>query len=361
MSLNSDSSKLPIDVFGLSKSELAKAIVEAGEKSFRAGQVWRWIYCEGVYSFAEMTNLSKSIRENFEQQFKVALPEVAQLLNSNDGTAKFLFKLADGKKIETVYIPEAERITICVSSQVGCALKCAFCHTGTQGITRNLTAGEIVQQVVLVRDFAMKKFREEDKNKKINIVFMGMGEPFNNYDNLAQAVKIMMDNEGLAISRRRITISTSGIIPEIKKCAEELRVNLALSLHAPTDEVRNKFMPINKKYPIEPLIEACREYQDLANSRRMTFEYVMLKGVNDSLEDAKQLTKLIRGIPCIVNLIPFNPWPGSTYECSEGPVIDKFAQVIKRAGYQATVRTPRGRDILAACGQLKSEDKRKMP
>jgi 23S rRNA (adenine2503-C2)-methyltransferase len=353
--MNLDSPSYPIDIFGLDKSALSEHIIGIGEKSYRAGQVWRWLHCEGVYNFEQMTDLSKSTREIFAQHFGFQLPKISKFLLSEDGTAKFLLELSDGKKIETVYIPEAKRITICISSQVGCALRCGFCYTGTQGITRNLSAGEIVQQVVLVRDFAIKKFKEEGEHKQINIVFMGMGEPFNNYDNVAKATKIMTDDSGLAISRRRITISTSGITPEIKKCAEELRVNLALSLHASSNEVRNKIMPINRKYPLEEVMDACREYQDLANSRRITFEYVMLKDINDSPDDAKKLVKIISGIECIVNLIPFNPWPGSKHECSAEDTIENFAQIIKKAGYQATIRTPRGRDILAACGQLKSE------
>ena len=356
MKLTSDSLKFPVDIFSLTKLELFDIIARLDTQAFRARQIWHWTYCEAVYDFAKMTDLSKSTREVFAQYFKFELPQIAELLTSSDGTVKFILRFADKNRIETVYIPEAKHITICVSSQVGCALSCKFCHTGTQRLTRNLSAGEIVQQIVLVRDFATKKAREKkEKFKPINIVFMGMGEPFYNYDNVAQAIKILMDNKGLAIPRKRITISTSGIIPQIKKCAEELKVNLAISLHAPSNEIRNKIMHINKKYPIEQLIKVCREYQELANSRRITFEYVMLKAFNDSTDEAKSLVQLIRGIPCIINLIPFNKWPGSTYECSDEIVMDNFAQVIKNAGYQATIRTPRGQDILAACGQLKSE------
>ena len=347
--------KFPIDIFSLTKSELADAVVQLNEKGFRSRQIWRWIYCEGIYDFAKMTDISKTSREFFAQNFKIELPKVENQLTSNDGTVKFLLELSDGDKVETVYIPEAKRITICVSSQVGCALRCAFCHTGTQGFTRNLSVEEIVKQVVLLRDFAKEKAQEKNEEcKPINLVFMGMGEPFYNYDNVAAAIKILMDSDGLAISRRRITISTSGVVPQIAKCAEELRVNLAVSLHASSNEVRNKIMPINKKYPIEQLIEACRGYQELAKSRRTTFEYLMLQGVNDSVEQAKELVRLIRGIPCIVNLLPFNEWPGASYKCSSEVVMKDFAQMIQRAGYQATIRKPRGRDILAACGQLKS-------
>ena len=356
MKLTSDSLRFPIDIFSLTKLELTNTIMRLNEQAFRARQVWRWLYCGSIYDFAKMTDLSKSTREVFAQYFKFKLPQIVECLTSNDGTVKFILGFSDKNKVETVYIPEAKRITICVSSQVGCALSCRFCHTGTQRLMRNLSAGEIVKQIVLLRDFAIKKAQEKKEElKPINIVFMGMGEPFYNYDNVAQAIKILMDDEGLAISRKRITISTSGIIPQIKKCAEELKVNLAISLHAPSNEIRNKIMHINKKYPIEQLVQACKKYQELANSRRITFEYVMLKNVNDSMNEAKSLVQLIRGIPCIINLIPFNKWPGSAYECSDETVTNNFAQLLKNAGYQATVRTPRGQDILAACGQLKSE------
>lgn len=355
MDVSVTSPNVPIDIFGLTKSELAETVTNFGERSFRAKQIWRWIYCENVFNYSKMTDLSKSSHKIFDQHLKFQFPLIDRYLISNDGTIKFILKFSDKKKIETVYIPEPKRITICVSSQVGCALKCKFCHTGTQPLMRNLSAAEIVKQVVLVREFTRKKVHANEFSKPINIVFMGMGEPFYNYNNVSKAVNILMDNEGLAISRRRITISTSGIIPQIKKCAEELKVNLAISLHATSNEIRNKIMPINKRFPIEQLIESCRKYQELANSRRITFEYVTLKSFNDSIDHAKNLVKLIKGIPCIINLIPFNKWPGSIYECSDQSVINNFARVIKNSGYQATIRTPRGQDILAACGQLKSE------
>ncbi|NRA73183.1 MAG: 23S rRNA (adenine(2503)-C(2))-methyltransferase RlmN [Rickettsiales bacterium] len=354
-------SNLSDDIFGLTKSEIIEILSKLEEKSFRAKQIWRWIYCESVFDYAKMTDLSKATRQKLTEHLKFQLPDIDTSLTSCDGTVKFVLKFADNKKVETVYIPETKRVTICVSSQVGCALKCKFCHTGTQKLMRNLSAAEIVKQVILVHNFAQKKAQEAgEKIKPINIVFMGMGEPFYNYNNVAKAIKIIMDNEGLAISRRRITISTSGIIPIIKKCAEELRVNLAISLHAPSNEVRNKIMPINRRYPIEQLIETCRKYQKIANSRRITFEYVMLKSLNDSVNQARSLIQLIKGIPCIVNLLPFNKWPGSSYECSDKSAISDFAQIIKNSGYQATIRTPRGQDILAACGQLKSETTKKI-
>lgn len=346
----------PTDIFSLTKLELAEALSQFDLKPFRAKQIWRWVYCEAIYDFSKMTDIAKNGRETLAQKFKFGYPQIAQLLESEDGTVKFLLELADGNKIETVYIPEPKRITICVSCQVGCLLKCAFCHTGTQGLTRNLLTSEIIQQIIVVRDFVTKKLQEKNEaDRAINLVFMGMGEPFHNYENVAKAIHILMDNEGIAISRRRITISTSGIVPYIRRCAEELKVNLAISLHAASNEIRNQIMPINKKYPIEELIKSCREYQKLANSKRITFEYLMLKGINDSAKQAKELIRLIRGISCIVNLLPFNEWPGSVYTCSDETVMKNFVQIIKKAGHQATIRTPRGRDILAACGQLNSE------
>jgi 23S rRNA (adenine2503-C2)-methyltransferase len=341
-----------VDVFECTPADLSKALVAFGEKSYRAKQIWKWIYCKHALNLCEMTDISKEARDRLKNRLIFTQPVAEKIQRSNDGTIKFLFVLADQSKIETVYIPEGTRGTICLSSQVGCALKCRFCHTGTQGLTRNLSAGEIVQQVLFVKKY-LRETESISFPSTLNIVFMGMGEPFNNYDSVAKAVHIMMDPEGLAISRRRITISTSGILPFISRCAKELRVNLAISLHAVTNELRNQLMPINRKYPLEDLIKECRHYQRLAHSKRITFEYVMLQNINDKEEDAAKMAELLRGISCIVNLIPFNKWPTSEYECTQMSKIGNFASIIKNAGCHTTIRASRGRDILGACGQLK--------
>lgn len=340
-----------VDVFGCSKEELSDILIKAGEKGYRAKQIWQWVYRKHVYGLDAMTDIAQGTRQKLQNYliFQTLHSEKVQL--SNDGTIKFLLALFDKNTIETVYIPEDDRGTICVSSQVGCAMKCSFCHTGTRGLARNLTASEIVQQILFVQSYL--KQNNIPYPNVFNIVFMGMGEPFNNYDSVAKAVNIITDPAGLTISRRRITISTSGIVPYIEKCAKELRVNLAVSLHAVHNELRSKIMPINRKYPIGLLIKACKQYQRLAKSKRITLEYVMLKGINDSKEDARSLAELVRGIPCIVNLIPFNAWPTSIYKSPHMADVESFARIIKNTGCQATIRASRGQDILAACGQLK--------
>lgn len=349
----------PINIIGLSKAALTEQVVGLGEKPFRAKQIWSWIYNRGVDDFAKMTNISTETREKFAKFFKISRPEISKDCISEDGTRKWLLKFEDGNEAEVVYIPEEDRGTLCISSQVGCALTCTFCHTGTQDLVRNLTPGEIVQQIMVARD-ALGEWPSTQEVRLIsNIVFMGMGEPFYNYENVATAIKILTDEEGIALSRRRITVSTSGVVPRIEQCGRELGVNLAISLHAVTDELRDEIVPINKKYPIAQLLAACRDYPAVSNSRRMTFEYVMLKDVNDSLVEAKKLAQLIAGIPAIVNIIPFNPWPGTIYECSTQERIDEFVRLINKAGFPCPIRKPRGRDILAACGQLRSESLRK--
>jgi 23S rRNA (adenine2503-C2)-methyltransferase len=342
-------------LIGLSREELAAEIEAVGAPAFRARQLWHWIYHRGAADFSAMTSLSKDFREELSQQFTVARPGVAQAQHSLDGTRKWLLKFEDGNEAECVHIPEEDRGALCVSSQVGCTLTCKFCHTGTQPLVRNLSAAEIVGQVLLARD-ALNEWPSPKEGRLLsNIVLMGMGEPLFNYDNVAKAVRIMMDNEGIAISRRRITLSTAGVVPMIRRCGEELGVKLAVSLHAVTDELRDVIVPLNKKYPIEELLAACREYPGSSQARRITFEYVMLKGVNDSPAEARQLVKLLSGIPAKVNLIPFNPWPGAPFECSTPEAISAFAEVLTKAGFIAPVRTPRGQDIMAACGQLRTE------
>jgi len=306
-----------------------------------------------------MTNLSKDFRQKLADEFVIERPRVSEALNSVDGTAKWLLKFPDGNEVETVHIPEADRGTLCVSSQVGCTLTCKFCHTGTQKLVRNLTAAEVVGQMMLARDAFGEWPTPSDHSRMItNVVMMGMGEPLYNYDNVAAALRIVMDGEGLSLSKRRITLSTSGVVPAMRKCGEELNVNLAVSLHAVDDDTRDHIMPINKKYPLEELLDACRTYPGVTNARRITFEYVMLKGVNDSDADARQLVRLLKGIPSKINLIPFNPWPGSDFECSSATRIAAFQTIIQDAGLSAPVRTTRGEDILAACGQLKSESQK---
>ena len=343
------------NIVGLSREELNERFLNLGLKKFRSGQVWHWLYHKGVTSFEEMTTLSKTVREQLRQKFAIKRPMIIEKQTSMDGTIKWLLQFEDGTKAETVFIPEEDRGTLCISSQVGCTLNCSFCHTGTQRLVRNLTPSELVGQILTAFDELSAWPSAQAGRPVTNIVLMGMGEPLYNLDNVITALKIVMDNEGISISKRRITLSTSGIVPEIYKCGLETDVNLAISLHAVTDDVRNILVPINKKYPIKDLLRACREYPGVSNSRRITFEYVMLKGINDSISDAKALIKLMEGIPAKINLIPFNPWPGSPYERSEKSQIEQFAKIILKAGYPSPVRTPRGDDILAACGQLKSE------
>jgi 23S rRNA (adenine2503-C2)-methyltransferase len=355
-------------LIGLSREELAAKLGEIGvapaQRKMRVQQLWHWMYVRGAQSFEAMTSISKDMRKQLEQHFTVARPEVVAEQISNDGTRKWLLRLPSGDnverahEVECVYIPETDRGTLCVSSQVGCTLNCSFCHTGTQRLVRNLTAGEIVGQIMVARDRLNDWVDRETPNGNrlvTNVVMMGMGEPLYNFDAVRDALLIVADNEGIGISRRRITLSTSGVVPNIVRTGEEIGVMLAISLHAVRDELRNELVPLNRKYPIAELLQACRDYPGASNARRITFEYVMLKGVNDSLDDAKLLVKLLKGIPAKINLIPFNPWPGTAYECSDWERIEKFSEYIFNAGYSSPVRTPRGRDILAACGQLKSE------
>ncbi|WP_440636331.1 23S rRNA (adenine(2503)-C(2))-methyltransferase RlmN [Bradyrhizobium sp. PUT101] len=353
-------------LIGLSRTELADRLGEIGvapaQRKMRVQQLWHWIYFRGAQSFDDMTSISKGIRAELAQHFTVDRPEVVAEQISNDGTRKWLLRLPSGDsvqkahEVECVYIPETDRGTLCVSSQVGCTLNCSFCHTGTQRLVRNLTAGEIVGQIMVARDRLNDWADREDGTRRVtNIVMMGMGEPLYNFDAVRDALLIVGDNEGIGISRRRITLSTSGVVPNIVRAGEEIGVMLAISLHAVRDELRNELVPLNRKYPIKELLQACRDYPGASNARRITFEYVMLKGVNDSLDDAKLLVKMLKGIHAKINLIPFNPWPGTAYECSDWDQIEKFSEYVFNAGYSSPVRTPRGRDILAACGQLKSE------
>ena len=363
---------------GMSRARLREALASAGvpEKQLRMRviQLWRWLYITGATSFDQMTDVSKELRTALEARFTLDRPEIVAEQVSVDGTRKWLLRLprrgheARAPEIETVYIPEADRGTLCISSQVGCTLTCSFCHTGTQRLVRNLEASEIVGQILLARDRigdwpAAKRPEDEgllpSTDRKItNVVLMGMGEPLYNFDNVREAMDIASDGEGISLSKRRITLSTSGVVPEIKRWGELSGTMLAISLHATRDELRDELVPINKKYPLAALLEACRTYPGASNAKRITFEYVMLKGVNDSPTDAKALVRLLAGIPAKINLIPFNPWPGSRYECSDWETIERFADIVNKAGYASPVRTPRGRDILAACGQLKSESVR---
>ena len=346
------------NLVGLSRDELAAEMATLGAAPFRARQLWHWIYHRGASDFALMTTLAKEFRSQLAERYVIARPLESRAQLSADGTRKWLLKFADGQEAECVHIPEEDRGTLCVSSQVGCTLTCKFCHTGTQRLVRNLASAEIVGQVMLARD-ALGEWPSPPEDRQItNIVLMGMGEPLYNYDNVAKAVKIIMDGEGLSVSKRKITLSTAGVVPMIERCGAELGVNLAISLHAVTDELRDVLVPLNKKYPIAELMAACRAYPGLSNARRITFEYVMLKGVNDSPAEARALVKMLEGIPAKVNLIPFNPWPGAPFECSSDAAIAAFGDIVNAAGYASPVRTPRGRDILAACGQLKSESVR---
>jgi len=353
-------------LIGLSRAELAERLADIGvlpsQRKMRVQQLWHWIYFRGVESFEEMTSISRETRAQLAAHFTVDRPEVVAEQVSSDGTRKWLLRLPSGDaverphEVECVYIPETDRGTLCISSQVGCTLNCSFCHTGTQRLVRNLTSGEIAGQVMVARD-RLNDWADRESGGRLvtNVVMMGMGEPLYNFEAVRDALLIVADNEGIGISRRRITLSTSGVVPNIVRAGEEIGVMLAVSLHAVRDELRNELVPLNRKYPIAELLQACRDYPGSSNARRITFEYVMLKGVNDSLEDARLLVKLLKGIPAKINLIPFNPWPGTRYECSDWEQIEKFSEYIFNAGYSSPVRTPRGRDILAACGQLKSE------
>ena len=348
----------PKTLIGLSRAELEAAVGALGEPAFRARQLWHWIYHRGATEFEAMTSLSKAFRARLAEHARVGRPEIASAQVSSDGTRKWLLRFPDGQEVETVFIPQEERGTLCISSQVGCTLTCRFCHTGTQRLVRNLSPAEIIGQIMLARDEVGEWPASSEDRKITNIVLMGMGEPLYNFDNVAAAIRIAMDPEGLAFSRRKITLSTSGVVPMMTRCGEELGVNLAVSLHAVSDEVRDVIVPLNKKYPIAELLAACRAYPGTHNARRITFEYVMLRGVNDSADDARALIRLLKDIPAKVNLIPFNAWPGAPYECSRPEDIAAFSELLFSAGLSAPVRTPRGRDILAACGQLKSASQR---
>ena len=350
---------------GLSRGELPEALqaigIQPSAVKMRSEQLWHWIYHHGVSDFSQMKNVAKELRDKLAAHYTLERPEIATSQVSVNGTRKWLVALpADNEAqkshhVECVYIPEEGRGTLCVSSQVGCTLNCSFCHTGTQRLVRNLTAAEIVTQLMIARDALNDWPSARGEDRAItNIVFMGMGEPLYNLDAVSAAIGIMADGEGLAISRRRITVSTAGVVPQIEKLGAETGAMLAISLHATHDDLRNRLVPLNKKYPIEDLLKACSSYPGASNSRRITFEYVMLKDVNDSIAEAKRLVKLLKKIPAKINLIPFNPWPGTQYECSDWEQIERFSEVIFKAGYASPVRTPRGRDILAACGQLKS-------
>ena len=356
-----------INLAGLSRERLRAVLAESGivppEKAkMRAGQLWRWIHTAGATSFDPMSDIAKETRAALAEKFVVARPEVVERQVSTDGTRKWLIRFAPGIEAETVFIPDVATSrgqgALCVSSQVGCTLNCTFCHTGTQPLVRNLTAAEIVAQIQVARDDLDEWPAPREERRLSNVVFMGMGEPLYNLDNVAEAIDILADNEGIAISRRRITVSTSGVVPEMTALGERTQAMLAISLHATNDALRDELVPINRRYPIAELLKAIRAYPGLSNAKRVTFEYVMLKGVNDSPADARALVQLIRGIPAKINLIPFNPWPGSPYECSDRKTIETFAAIVNRAGYAAPVRKPRGRDILAACGQLKSESEK---
>ena len=359
--------KLPekdtINLIGLSRLALRQALIDQGlaekKAKMRSGQIWQWIYQKGVRSFDQMTNLSKDYRAELAGHFTLDVPQVVNKQVSADGTRKYLMRIAGGHEVETVYIPEVDRGTLCISSQVGCTLTCSFCHTGTQRLVRNLTAAEIIGQVMTARDDlnewpSAERTRNSESRLLSNIVLMGMGEPLYNFDNVRDAMKIAMDPEGISLSRRRITLSTSGVVPKIAKTAEEIGCLLAVSFHATTDQIRDQLVPINRKWNIETLLKSLRAYPKLSNSERITFEYVMLKGVNDSDEDARRLVQLIRGIPAKINLIPFNEWPDAPYERSDWSRIEAFSKIIFKAGFASPVRRPRGEDIMAACGQLKS-------
>jgi 23S rRNA (adenine2503-C2)-methyltransferase len=346
------------DLVGLTREEIAAELAAIGEAPFRAKQIWHWMYHQGAVEFSRMSSIARPLQEKLAERFVIGRPAAAEALTSADGTRKWLFRFRDGQEAETVYIPDRveDRGAVCISSQVGCTLSCRFCHTGTQRLVRNLGAAEIVGQFMAARDAYGEWPSPKGETPRLlsTIVLMGMGEPLYNYVNVARAMRIAMDGEGIGLSRRRITLSTSGVVPMMDRCGAELGVNLAVSLHAVRDDLRDELVPLNRRYPIAELMDACREYPGLSNARRITFEYVMLAGVNDSAADARELVRLLKGIPAKINLIPFNPWPGSQYECSDWDTIETFAEIVNRAGYASPIRTPRGRDILAACGQLKS-------
>ena len=349
-------------LIGMTRHELAAALSTLGvpdkQLRMRVSQIWGWLYAHGAREFDQMSNVAKDLREKLAVHYSLARLELAEAQHSNDGTRKYLFRLDDGQLVETVYIPELDRGTLCVSSQVGCTLTCRFCHTGTQKLVRNLTAAEITGQMVAARDDLQDWGTAGPSNsgtrKVTNVVMMGMGEPLYNSDHVAEALNVMSDGDGLSLSKRRITLSTSGVVPEIAAMGEKTGVMLAISLHAVTDTLRDELVPLNKKYPIAELLDACRNWPGLSNAKRITFEYVMLKDVNDSDDDARALVKLLAGIPAKINLIPFNPWPGAPYQCSDDKRMQAFADIVNKAGYASPVRRPRGRDIMAACGQLKS-------
>lgn len=347
-------------LMGLPRDQLSEALnilnIPENQKNMRLNQVWGWLYNKGSKSIDEMTTLSLDLRKELENHFDLSRPLISEDQISEDGTRKWLLKFKDGSEVETVFIPDNDRGTLCVSSQVGCTLNCTFCHTGTQKLVRNLTAQEIIAQVVVAKD-CLNEWNPEPR-QITNIVMMGMGEPLYNFENVRDGILTMADDAGLSVSKRRITLSTSGIVPMIKSAGEEIGSMLAISLHATQNDLRDEIVPINKKYPIEELLDACKNYPSLSNSKRITFEYVMLKGVNDSESEARDLVKLISGIPAKINLIPFNPWPGSSYECSDWDQIEKFGDIVNRGGYASPIRIPRGSDISAACGQLKSDSKK---
>ncbi len=351
------------DLVGLSRAELAAELAAIGAPAFRARQIWHWVYHRGETDFARFTTIARPMQERLAERFVIGRPDVAAMQQSADGTRKYLFRFRDGQEAETVYIPDRDepRGAACLSSQIGCTLSCRFCHTGTQRLARNLGTAEIVGQFMALRDAFGEWPSPHDDTPRLlsNIVLMGMGEPLYNYENVARAMAIVMDNEGIALSRRRITLSTSGVVPMMDRAGAELGVNLAVSLHAVRDDLRDELVPLNRKYPIAELIAACRRYPGASNARRITFEYVMLRGINDSAAEAHELVRLIAGIPAKVNLIPFNPWPGSTYAPSTATALRRFAEIVMNAGFAAPVRTPRGRDILAACGQLRTEAARR--
>ncbi len=350
------------DIVGLSREELAQEVAAIGEAAFRVKQIWHWVYHQGVTDFSRMSSIARPLQQKLAERFVIARPQTVAEQTSQDETRKFLFRFRDGQEAETVYIPDREedRGAVCISSQVGCTLSCRFCHTGTQTLVRNLGAPEIVGQFMAARDAYGEWPSPKGETPRLlsTIVLMGMGEPLYNYANVAKAMRIVMDHEGIGLSRRRITLSTSGVVPMMDRCGAELGVNLAVSLHAVRDDLRDELVPLNRKYPIAELMAACRRYPGASNARRITFEYVMLRGVNDSEAEARELVRLISGLPAKVNLIPFNPWPGSQYEPSSRSAVDRFARVINDAGFSAPIRTPRGRDILAACGQLRTESRR---
>ena len=358
--MNENIDKKELSLVGLTRKEIKDLLIKFDipdqQINMRVNQIWGWIYNKGVNSIDDMTTLSLGLREELKKHHNLDRPVISDEQTSEDGTKKWLLKFNDGSEIETVFIPDNERGTLCISSQVGCTLNCTFCHTGTQRLVRNLSSQEIISQVVVAKD-SLKEWQEEPR-KITNIVMMGMGEPLYNFEGVRDGILTMSDDAGLSISKRKITLSTSGIVPKIKMAGDEIGSMLAISLHATNNDLRNEIVPINKKYPIEELLEACRNYPGLSNSKRITFEYVMLKGVNDSEAEARDLVKLISGIPAKINLIPFNSWPGSSYECSDWDQIEKFGNIVNRGGYASPIRIPRGEDISAACGQLKSDTKK---